>query len=108
MYIAWYGKIVPSKIGGFAEWWMNKENLGRVRNSMTEGMRFVGIYFVILQTDSHDVEMWYEMDNWEVLDRDRFNKKFDEINNELYEKLGNFYEWRRMKVMRSPEDTIVD
>ena len=95
-------------MGKFAEWWGKKENIDRVKNSLTEGMRFVGIYFVILQTDDHDVEIWYEMDNWEVLDRDRFNKKFDEINSELYEKLGNYYVWRRVKVLRTPDDVIAD
>ena len=49
-------------MGKFAEWWGKKENIDRVKNSLTEGMRFVGIYFVILQTDDHDVEIWYEMD----------------------------------------------
>lgn len=105
MYIAWYGKIKQNLLGEFFKFWSSNDNIEKFKATLTDGMKLAGIYFVILQTDNHDVEFWYEMDNWEVLDRDRLNSKHFEV---LPESLHAPYEWRRVKVMRSPNDAIAD
>lgn len=104
MYIAWYGKIKEGKVSDYAKFWRNKENVEQLKNSLTDGMKLIGVYFTILDTTDYDVEVWYEIDNWEVLDRDRENSKMREFNKQIYEKYGNVLEWSRSKVFRSAVD----
>ena len=80
MYIVYYGKFkgfMESK--KFIDWFLNEENMRNYKAAFTEGMKLVDIYFPILGTADHDVEMWMEVDNWAVLDKDRDNLKMKEV-----------------------------
>ena len=104
MFFVQYGTLKEGKIIDFAKFWRNKENVDRLKSALTDGMKFLGVYFTILNFEDYDFEVWYEIDNWEVLDRDRENQKMKELNQELFKKYGYAFESVRTKVLRSVED----
>lgn len=52
----------------FRNWFLKEENIQRLKNALPEGMRYINTYVVILNTAEHDYEVWFELDNWAILD----------------------------------------
>jgi len=104
MYVAFYGELKENKSHDYIKWWRDEENVKKFKESLTEGMKFLNIYFTINQTAKHDYEIWYEVDNWAVLDKARNNKKMTALNRGVYEKMGMPIKWSLMKVFRSATD----
>lgn len=104
MYVAFYGEFKEEKGPEFINWWRDEANVKKFKENMTPGMKLVDVFFTINQTAKHDFEIWYEVDNWGVLDKDRENKKMQNFQKELYEKYGNFFQWALMKVLRTATD----
>ncbi len=100
----WYGKLKEDKQTEWIKFWRNEENIRRLNEVMTEGMRFKGVYVVINGTASHDYEIWYELDNWAVLDKDRENPRSTELFKEFFEKFGYTDEWSQTKALRTVHD----
>ena len=71
---------------------------------MTEGMTLTGVYVVINSTAKHDYELWYEIDNWQVLDKDRENTQNSALFREFFEEHGDTDEWTRTKALRTVHD----
>ncbi|MHA2224629.1 MAG: hypothetical protein ACXAC8_05465 [Candidatus Hodarchaeales archaeon] len=103
MYWVWYGKFKESKDIDHMKWF--QKNRSRLEESLTNGMRLIDYYMVINSTADHDYEMWFEIDNWAVLDRDRDNQKMVELNQEMFKEMGMPFEWIRSKALRTISDT---
>ena len=106
MYWVTCGKFKNYKMSqGFMAWFRNEENMAKYKASLTEGMKLVDIYFPILDTADHEVEIWFEMENWAVLDKDRENDKMKAVLTEMVQELGiDIFEWSRSKALRTLHD----
>ncbi len=102
MYLVEYGKFKDSSIGqAFIGWFQKEENMSKYKAALLKGMKLLEIYLPIAHTADHDIELWFEIDSWSVLDKDQ--KEIGSIVAELIKELGtaNLFEWIRMKVLRS-------
>jgi len=89
----------------FIAWFRNEENMAKYKAALTEGMKLVEIYFPILETADHDVETWFEIDNWAVMDKDRVNNKMKSLITELVQEIGiDIFEWSKSKALRTLHD----
>ncbi len=100
----WYGKLKDEKFQPWLEWWRNEDNMKRVKETATEGMKFMGLYVTINSTVEHDYELWWELENWAVLDRERDNEESAELMKDLFKEHGWVWEWNRTKVFRTVHD----
>ncbi len=106
MYWVTYGKF-RSYIDnqGFIAWFRNEGNMAKYKAALTDGMKLVEIYFPILNTAEHEVEIWFKIDNWAVLDKDRENEKIRAVLTEMIRELGvDMFEWIRTKALRTLHD----
>lgn len=106
MYWVTIGKFRNYKSNqGFIAWFRNEGNMTKYKAAQTDGMKLVEIYFPILNTADHDVEMWFEIDNWTVLDRDRENEKIRAVLTEMVGEHGpDMFEWMKTKFLRTLHD----
>lgn len=100
----WYGEIKEGKMEAWIKWWRNEENMRRYKEALTEGMTLKGIYLGINGTVSYDYEMWFEVDNWGVLDKDRENPKTAALFKEFFEEHGFVDKWARTRAFRTVHD----
>lgn len=103
MYWVWYGKFKELKDIEYMKWF--QKNRSRIEEVLVDGMKLIDFYVVINGTAEHDFEVWYEIDNWEVLDRERDNPKEVELNQEMFKEMGIFFDWVRTKALRTISDT---
>ncbi|MFX1284583.1 MAG: hypothetical protein ACFFB5_13060 [Promethearchaeota archaeon] len=100
--MVWYGKFKELKDAAWIKWM--RKNKKRIEEVLIPGMKFIGVYIIINATADHDFEMWYEIDNWAVLDRERDNKKAEELNLEMFAEIGMPFEWMHTKFLRTLDD----
>ena len=103
MYWVWYGKLKNLEDIEYMKWF--QKNRSRIEEVLVDGMKLVDFYVVINSTAEHDFEVLYEIDNWEVLDRDRDNTKMVELNKEMFKEMGIPFDWIRTKALRTISDT---
>ncbi|MHA2403394.1 MAG: hypothetical protein ACXADH_10425 [Candidatus Kariarchaeaceae archaeon] len=101
----WYGKYKEDKAMDSINWWRNEENIKRYKELLTEGMKFIGMFITIEGTADHDWELWLELDNWGVLDKNRGNKELNQFMKEsFFDKFGFANDWMKTKAFRTATD----
>ncbi|MHA2097720.1 MAG: hypothetical protein ACW99A_03460 [Candidatus Kariarchaeaceae archaeon] len=100
----YYGEIKEDKMEAWIKWWRNEENVRKFKETMTEGMTLKGIYVAISGTASYDYEMWVELDNWGVLDKDRENQRQAALFREFIQEHGIVDKWQRTRAFRTVHD----
>ncbi|MHA2053616.1 MAG: hypothetical protein ACXAB2_12610 [Candidatus Hodarchaeales archaeon] len=103
MYWVSYGEFKQLKNIDYLKWF--QKNRTRIEESLVDGMKLIDFYVVINSTADHDFEMWFEIDNWAVLDRERDNPKAVKLNQEMFEEMGIPIKWMRTKALRTISDT---
>jgi hypothetical protein len=100
----WYGEIKEGKMEAWIKWWRNEENVRKYKEALTEGMTLKGIYIGINGTVPYDYEMWFEIDDWGVLDKDRENEKMAALFREFVAEHGMVDKWGRTRMFRTVHD----
>ena len=107
MFIVSTAKFKEGKAKAWTDWWANDENVAKLQEALVPGEKFIGAYVVINNTADHDVEVWYEIDNWAVMDAARGNKKVQPLLNEFFKKNGFVLEDSKTKFLRTVKDVII-
>jgi hypothetical protein len=100
----WYGTFKDLKAPAWIKWM--RQNRSKIDDAQVSGSKYIETYLTINGTADHDFEMWFEIDNWEVLDRDRGNQKVVEINKEIFKEMGLTFDWTRTRFLRTVDDVI--
>ena len=98
-YIEW-GKLKERKAKDFSEAFGDKGFVEEFNKMATPiGMKYVGGFFASIGAD-HDVEMWYEIENYGVLDKTRnTNAELKALREKWLGKYGNIFEWSKSKIL---------
>ena len=84
------GKFKELMATHFRNWFLKEENIQKLRNALPEGMRYIDTYVNIMNTGEYDYDVWYELDNWEVLDELRNHDPWWEFYDEKIKEIGIF------------------
>ena len=68
MYAIAFGRFKELKAKLFVDWFTNENNLKKFKEALPDGVRFKGAFLVSFGHADHDYEIWYEVDNYAVLD----------------------------------------
>ena len=111
MYYIAFGRFKELKMKVFADWFMNEENVRKLQEAIPDGARFKGAFLVDEGHADHEWEIWYEIDNYGVLDNWTYDKnpKLKEFGEEIAKTLGVIYKWGRGKFLKPVSDiTLLD
>lgn len=102
MYYISFGKLKPLKAKVFADWFNNEENVKNLKESLPDGAKFIGAFFVGLGHAKHDFEIVYEIDNYAVIDNwTNANPKVKKFGEEFAKTIGIIAEWVNSKVLKA-------
>ena len=102
------GKFKELMASNFRNWFLKEENIQKLRNALPEGMRYIDTYVNIMNTGEYDYDVWYELDNWEVLDELRNHDPWWEFYDEKIKEIGIFDKTRPVnKFLRKIQDVLI-
>lgn len=105
MYYIGYGKFRPLKAKGFVDWFNNKDNVKKLQASIPDGARFVGAFLTTIGHADHDYEIWYEIDNYGVLDNwTNKNPKVKSFGEEIAREFGLIAKWAHTRILKPVSD----
>ena len=108
MYMVQTCRLKEFKAIPFRNWFLKEGNIQRLKNALPEGVRYLNAYIVILGTAEHDYEVWYELDNWAVLDAWKNHTKWDDFYDEKVKEIGVFDEGTpKIKFLRAMQDVKI-
>ena len=100
MFYVGYGRFKELKGKIWSDWLSNEENVKKFQNALPKGARFVGAYMIVAGAE-HDYEIWYEIDNWGVLDTWRDHEPWGKLVEELAKESGFLWKWGNVKFLRA-------
>ena len=100
MYFIEWAKLKELKAKDFTEAFSNKEGIDEFNKlASPAGMKFIGAFFTGLGGEG-DVEMWYEIKNYGVLDKtNNTNAELKAFREKFLGKYGNLFEWSKDKIV---------
>ena len=108
MYYIAYGKFRPLRAKGFVDWFNNKDNVKKLQDSLPDGARFVGAFLTTLGHADHDYEIWYEIENYGVIDNwNNKNPKVKAFAEEIAKNFGLIAEWANVRTLKPVSDVVL-
>ncbi|MHA2172472.1 MAG: hypothetical protein ACXAB7_21590 [Candidatus Kariarchaeaceae archaeon] len=110
MYMIGYGRFKELKAKVFVDWFLNEENVNKLKATIPEGAKFMGAFLVTSGHADHDYEIWYEIENYAVLDNwSNENPKIKAFGEEIARTLGVLFKWGRTRFLKPVTDvTLID
>ncbi len=108
MYMVKSGKFKELMATHFRNWFLKEENIQRFRDALPEGMRYIDTYVTIMNTGDYDYEVWFELDNWKVIDDLRDHDPWWDFYEAKMKEIGLFDLTRPdNKFLRSINDVLI-
>ena len=102
-----YGRFKEFKANLWQDWFNKEGNIQKLKEALPDGAKYLGAYMVVNGTADYDFEVWYELDNWAVIDVWRDHAKWHEFYEEKVKDIGVFDKWTRSRFLRTIHDVIV-
>jgi len=102
-----YGRFKKFKANLWQDWFNKEGNIQKLKEALPDGAKYLGAYLIVNGTADYDFEIWYELDNWNVLEMWRNHTKWYEFYEEKIKNIGVFDKWTRSRFLRTIHDVIV-
>ena len=107
MFLVQCGQVQALKFKKWTEMWADKDLMKKYKEALPKGQKLIGVYAVVAGSANYDYEVWFEIDNYAVLDQ-RENPAMEAVMEEAFTKYGYVFEGREeWRFLRTLDDLVM-